>query len=146
MSTACGILLDPVAAAHDGRPRKSHEDRLREMRMTHHQLPLFQRRELGLHRLAQHGVPRRRQLVGVHAAEQRRPGIADDAAMDLRTELLRAEEHEAEVPAAFREVEQHLSHIGVLSIVRRVLVQLVDEHDDVIHAEVALLEVLAKLA
>ena len=114
------------------------------MRMTHHQLPLFQRRELGLHGLAQHGVARCRQLVGVHAAEERRPGIADDPAMDLRTKLLRSEEHETEVPAAFREIEQHLSHIGVLSIVRRVLVQLVDEHDDVIHAEVALLEVLAK--
>ena len=65
--------------------------------------------------------------------------------MDLRAELLRAEEHETEIPATFREVEQHLSHVGVLSIVRRVLVQLVDEHDDVIDAEVALLEVLAKL-
>src|SRR3954469_3941150 len=65
--------------------------------------------------------------------------------MDLRAELLRAEQHEAEIPAAFSEIEQHFPDISLLAVVRGVLVQLVDEHDDVIDAEVALLEVFPKL-
>ena len=50
-----------------------------------------------------------------------------------------------EIPAALGDVEQHLADVGLLPVARRVLVQLVDEHDDVLHAEVALLEVLAQL-
>ena len=73
------------------------------------------------------------------------PELPDDSAVHLRPKLLRAEEHEAEISAALGEVEQHLSDVGVLSIVRRILVQLVDEHDDVVDAEIALLEVLAEL-
>ena len=139
------ILLGAVAAAHDGGPRKAHEDRLREVRMPHHQLPLLQRRELGLHRRTQHRVPGRRQLVAVHASVERRSRVPDDAAVHLRAELLRAEQHEPEIPAALREVEQHFANVGVLSVVRRILVQLVDEHDDVVDAEVALLEMFPKL-
>ena len=139
------IALGAIAPAHDGRARKANEDRLREMRMAHHQLSLLERRELGLHGRTEHRVARRRQLVGVHASVERRPGIADDAAMHLRAELLRAEQHEPEIAAALGEVEQHFPDVGVLPIARRVLVQLVDEHDDVLDAEVALLEMLAEL-
>ena len=42
-------------------------------------------------------------------------------------------------------IEQHLPHVGVGPVGRRVLVELVHEHDDVVHAQVAPLEMLAQL-
>ena len=113
--------------------------------MPQHQLALGQRRQLDLDGRRERRIGRRRQLVHVHAAEDRRAGVADDAALHLRAELLRGEEHQAEIPPALGEVEQHLPDIGVGAIGRGVLVQLIDEHDHVVDAEVAALEVLAQL-
>ena len=101
----------------------------------------FERRKLGLHGGAQNRI-RASRAHRVHATVQRRPRIADDAAVDLRPKLLRAEQHEAEIPAAFREVEQHFADVGFLSIVRCIFVELVDKDDDVVDAEVALFQVL----
>src|SRR5690242_7035950 len=97
--------LGAVTAQHDGWPWEAYEDRLREMRMSNHQLSFLQRRQLRLRRRTQHEVPWRRQLVRIHAAVQRRPGIAHDAAMHLRAKLLRTEQHQAEIPATLRDVE-----------------------------------------
>ena len=68
-SAAGGKRSTPSRPRSTGGPRKAHEDRLREMRVPHHQLALGQRGELDLGRGRQHLVPRGRQLVGVHAAE-----------------------------------------------------------------------------
>ena len=65
--------------------------------------------------------------------------------MHLRPELLRAEENEAEVTTALRDIEQHLSDVSIGSITRRILVELVDENDEVLDAEIPALQVLAKL-
>src|SRR5258705_2213899 len=65
--------------------------------------------------------------------------------MNLRAKLLRAEQNEAEVPAALRDVEQHLPHIGIWSITWRVLVQLVDENDEVLDAKIPPLQVFTEL-
>src|SRR5258705_12504191 len=65
--------------------------------------------------------------------------------MNLRAKLLRAEQNEAEVPAALRDVEQHLPHIGIWSITWRVLVQLVDEDDEVLDAKIPPLQVFTEL-
>ena len=73
------------------------------------------------------------------------PGVAHDAPLHLRAELLRREQHQAEIAAALGEIEQHLPHVGVGALGRGVLVELVDEHDHVVDAEVAALEVLAQL-
>ena len=115
------------------------------MRVPDHQLALGQRGQLDLGGRRQRGVAGRRELVHVHPAEQRGAGVAHDAPLHLRAELLRREQHEPEVAAALGEIEQHLPHVGVGAVGRRVLVELVDEHDDVVHAEVAPLEVLAQL-
>src|SRR5947208_16468540 len=64
--------------------------------------------------------------------------------MYLRAELLRTEQHQAEVAAALRDVEQHLLDVRLGSSPGRVLVELVDEHDDGIHAQLTPLELLAQ--
>ena len=84
--------------------------------MPDHQLPLLERGELRLDRGAQHRVAWRREFVAIHPAVERAARVADDAPMNLRPELLRAEEHEAEVAAALSDVEQHLANVGVLAI------------------------------
>ena len=75
----------------------------------------------------------------------RGPRVPHDPPLHLRAELLRREQHQPEVAAALREVEQHLADVGIGTIGRRVLVELVHEHDDVVHPEVAALEMLAQL-
>src|SRR6476661_9926037 len=65
--------------------------------------------------------------------------------MHLRAELLRAEEHEAEVAAALGDIEQHFPDVGVLAITRSVFVELVDKHDEMLDAEIPAFEVLAQL-
>ena len=65
--------------------------------------------------------------------------------MHLRAELLRAEEHQTQVPPSFSKVQKHLPDIGILSVTRRILVELVHEDDDVLHAEVSFLQMLAQL-
>ena len=139
------IALGAIAAAHDRRARESNEDRLCEVRMPHHELTLFERCELRFHRWTEHRISGRRQLVRVHAAVERRAGVPDDASVHLRAKLLRAEEHQAQVSPALGEVEKHLADVCVLSVTRCVLVELVHEHDDVLHTEVSLLEMLAQL-
>src|SRR5512147_1684430 len=64
--------------------------------------------------------------------------------MHLRPELLRAEQHEPEITSALGDIEEHLPDVRVLSIVRRVLVELIDEDDQVFHAEIAALEMLTQ--
>ena len=46
---------------------------------------------------------------------------------------------------ALRDIEEHLSDVGIGSITRRILVELVDENDEVLDAEIPALQVLAKL-
>src|SRR4030081_1474047 len=65
--------------------------------------------------------------------------------MHLRAELLRAKQDETEVSATLGDVEQHLPDGGVTAIARRILVQLVDEHDEVLDAQIPPLQVLAQL-
>src|SRR4030081_604542 len=65
--------------------------------------------------------------------------------MHLRAELLRAKQDETEVSATLGDVEQHLPDVGVASIAWRVLVQLVDEYNEVLDAQIPPLQVLAQL-
>src|SRR4029079_11249079 len=60
-------------------------------------------------------------------------------------ELLRAEQHEAQVAAALGDVEQHFSDIGVGSVTGRVLVERVDEDDKMLDAKIPPLQVLPEL-
>src|SRR5882724_889743 len=115
------------------------------MWMSNHQLPFLQRRQLGSRRRTQHRVAGSRELVGIHSAEERRPRVADHPPMHLRPELLRAEQNEAEVAAALRDVEQHLPDVSIGPITRCVLVELVDEDDEVLDAQIPALKVLAEL-
>src|SRR6266566_556393 len=139
------VTLRALAPLHYRRTREPNENRLREMWMANHQLPFLQRCQLCSSRRAQHRVARRRELVGIHPAEKRRSRIADDSPVHLRAELLRAEQNEAEVAAALRDVEQHLPDVGVGTIPWRVLVELVDKNDEVLDAQVPPLQVLAEL-
>ena len=134
----------PLASRHHRRPWKAHEHRLREMRMAHHELTLVERRHARLDRRAQYLIAGRCQLVAVHATVQRRARVTCHAAMHLRAKLLRAEEHQPEVPTAFGDIEQHFADISIGSIVRGILVQLIDEDDDVIHAELPPLELFTQ--
>ena len=86
----------------------------------------------------------RGQLIHVHAAEDRRPRVADDPPLHLRAELLRGKEHETQIPAALRQIEQHLPNVGVGAVGRRVLVELVHEDHDVVDAQLAPLEIFAQ--
>ncbi len=113
--------------------------------MAEQQLALGQRGELDLGRGRQRCVARRSQLVQVHPAEDRRPRVADDPASHLRAKLLRGEEHEAEVASPLRKVDEHLADVGVLSVRGGVLVELVHEDDDVVHPQIAALQVLPEL-
>src|SRR5438477_2517369 len=115
------------------------------MRMSNHQLPLLQRCQLRLRRRAQHRVPRCRELVRIHPAEERGARVSHDPTMNLRAELLRTEQNQAEVPAALRDIEQHFSDVSVGPITRRVFVELVDEDDEVLDAEIPALQMLAEL-
>src|SRR5688572_21627967 len=115
------------------------------MWVTNHQLSLLQRRELRSGRRAQHRIARSGELVGIHPAEQPGTRIAHHPPMHLRAELLRAEEDEPEVAAPLRDVEQHLPDVGIGSITGRVLVQLVDEDDEVLDAQIPSLQVLTEL-
>ena len=115
------------------------------MWMANHQLPLSQCRKLGSRRRAQHRVTRCRELVGIHPPEQRGPGVTDDAAVNLRPELLGAEENQAQIAPSLRDIEQHFPDVSIWPIARRVLVELVDEHHEVFDAEVSSLQVLAQL-
>src|SRR3954465_1292286 len=111
------------------------------MRMAKLPLAFLNWRELGLRRGAQHGVAGGRELVGVHPAEQCSSRVANDAPMHLRPELLRAEQHQTEVAATLCDIEQHLPDVGVGTITRRVLVELIDEDYEMFDAEVPALEV-----
>src|SRR5205814_1611384 len=86
-----------------------------------------------------------RELIHVHAAEQLRPRIAYHAAVHLGPELFSAEQDQAEVAAALRDVEQHLLDVRLRSVARRILVQLVDEDHDGVHTQLPPLELLAQL-
>ena len=65
--------------------------------------------------------------------------------MDLRPELLRTEQNEAEVAATLRNIEQHLPDVGVGSIARCVFVELVDEDDEMLDPQIPPLQMLAEL-
>src|SRR5881392_2428712 len=71
--------------------------------------------------------------------------IAHHAAVHLGPELFSAEQDQAEVAAALRDVEQHLLDVRLRSVARRILVQLVDENHDRVHAQLPPLELLAQL-
>ena len=113
--------------------------------MAHHQLPDGQRGQLDLGGGREHLIARRRQLVRVHAAEHDGARIPDHPPVHLRAKLLGTEQHQSEVAAALRNIEQHLLDVGLGSIGGRVLVQLVHEHDHRVDAQVAALEALAEL-
>src|SRR5437660_8918581 len=115
------------------------------MWMSNHQLPFLQRGQFGSRRRAQYCIAGSRQLVGVHPAEESRPRVSDDTPMNLGPELLRAEQNEAEVPAPLRDIEQHFSDVSIGSITRRVFVELVDEDDEMLDAQIPTLQVLAEL-
>ena len=105
-----------LATGEYRRPRESHEDWLREMRVPYHQLPLVERGELGARRRSKNLIPRRCQFVRVHAAEKRGCSITHNAPVHLRTELLRTKKHEPQVPAALGNVEQHPADVRVLTV------------------------------
>ena len=65
--------------------------------------------------------------------------------MHLRTELLRSKKHESEVSPPLGNVEQHLAHVRIGTIARRVLVELVHEHHHVIDAQRSLFKTLPQL-
>src|SRR5437870_9592411 len=116
------------------------------MWMSNHQLPLLQRRQLGSRRRTQHCVAGSRQLVSVHPAEESGPRVSNHAPVNLGPELLRAEQNEAEVATTLRDIEQHFSDVSIGSpdITRRVFVELVDEDDEMLDAQIPTLQVLAE--
>src|SRR5688572_8160166 len=81
------IALGAFPSLHHRRAREANENRLREMWMTNHQLSFFERRELCPRRGTENGVTGRRQLVGIHSSEKRRPRITDYPAVNLRAKL-----------------------------------------------------------
>ena len=115
------------------------------MRMAHHQFALVERRQLGPRRRRERGVPRCCEFIHVHAAEERGARVPHYAAVHLRPELLRRKEHEPEIAAALRDIEEHFPHIRVGPVGRGVLVEFVNKHNHMIHAERAFLEVLTEL-
>src|SRR5439155_23188037 len=72
-------------------------------------------------------------------------GLVLFPAVHLGAELLRREQHETKVAPPLRDIEQHLAYVRLRSLARRVLVELVDEDDDGLDAEIAPLQVLAQL-
>src|SRR5688572_3329283 len=105
--------VSTLATGEYRRPRESHEDWLREVRMPDHQLPLVERGELGASRRSKNLIPRRCQFVRVHAAEQRGRSIPHNAPVHLRPELLGAKKHQPQVPSALRNIQQHPADVRV---------------------------------
>ena len=134
--------LDALAAGEHGGPGKADEDRLGEVRVPHHQLALRQGGELDLGGRREGGIGGRRELVHVHPAEHRGAGVAHDPPLHLGAELLGGEQHQPQIAAPLGEIEQHLPNVGVGALGGGVLVELVHEHDDVIHTQIATLEML----
>ena len=126
--------ISTLPTGKNRRPREPDEDRLREVRVTNHQLSLVERGEFRLRGRTENLVAWRRQFVRVHATKERRRGIADNASVDLRPELLCAEQDESQVAATFRYVEQHSADVRVRSIRLRVFVQLIHKDHEMTDA------------
>src|SRR5690606_13924431 len=97
------IAIDALSAREHRGSRKAEKNRLREVRMTDHQLALGQRGQLGLDGRRENAVPRGREFVGIESAVDRGTRIAYDPLVDLGSELLRRKENQAQIAASLRE-------------------------------------------
>ena len=108
------------------------------MRVPGQDRPLFQTEQLVLGRLGERAIGGVGQLLIADPAVKGGAAIAENLAVDLRAELLGAEEHDIQVPATRGDVDEGVAQ-APLPARWRVFVQLVDEDDDRLHAELLLL-------
>src|SRR5690606_70933 len=135
------VLAAEHAVAIDAADRRRHregaEERLAEVGVPDQQPALGQAEQLRLRRVGDRPVRRVDDLLVPDAAVEGRAAVPADLAVDPRAELLGTEEHHVEVAPAGGDVDEGVAQ-APLAAGRGVLVQLIDEHDQLVNAELGL--------
>src|SRR5688500_18658560 len=104
------------------------------MRVPGQQPALGQPQQLRFRILAQRAVRGVRDLLIANAAVKRGAAVAEDFVVYLRAKLLGTKEHHVEVPTPRGDIDEGIAK-RVLRAGGRVLVELIDKDNDLVHAE-----------
>ena len=104
------------------------------MSVADQQSSFWQSQEFGFGRFTEGAIGTVDDLFVPDSTVKRGTAIAEDFAIDLRAELLRAEEHDVEVAASSGDIDQRIAK-ATLATGGSMFVQLVDKHDQFANAE-----------